>query len=83
MTEKSTNEQKIYDYLIKKYNKAVLTRTQLTYEMDICRSTMDKFILNNENIPPFKRLGKAKNSRVIFNIADVAKFLNDTIKTTV
>ena len=80
--EISTNEQKIYDYLVNKYNKAVLTRTQLTYEMDISRSTMDKFIINNENIPPYKKLGNSKNSRVIFNIADVAKFLNETIKTT-
>lgn len=74
-------EDKLYNYLVKKYNTAVLTKEQMRAELGIARSTLDLYIAKNEGIPPYKKLGNSKNSKVVFNILDVAKFLNNTVST--
>ncbi len=80
--QEQTSEDKLIDYLAKKYDMAVLTKEQLRDELGIAKSTLDLYISKNEGIPPYKKLGNAKNSRVIFHIADVAKFLDNTVATT-
>jgi hypothetical protein len=32
-------------------------------------------------IPRYRKLGKAKNAKVVFSIVDVAEFLSQTIET--
>ena len=78
-----TNEEKLYQYLINKYNKMVLTKLELSKELGVSKSTIDHAVVRNEAVPPFKKMGSSKNARVIFNIADVAKFLDETITTNV
>lgn len=81
MIDKSNAEDKLYKYLLNKYKKMVLTKQELGDELGIGRSTLDLYISKNEGIPPYKKLGSAKNAKVVFGILDVAKFLNNTIST--
>ena len=78
-----TNEEKLYQYLVKKYNKMVLSKLELATELGVSKSTIDHAVSKNEAVPPFKKMGRSKNARVVFNIADVAKFLDETIKTNI
>ena len=76
-----SNQDKIIEHLCKKYDAVVLSKEQMTKELGIHKSTMDKFIAKGYGIPPYKKLGSAKNSKIVFNIVDVAKFLDETIVT--
>ena len=53
----------------------------MAHELGISYSTIDGYIAKGYGIPNYKKLGKAKNAKVVFNIIDVAKFLSETIKT--
>ena len=79
--EEQTSEEKLYNYLAKKYDSVVLSKEQLREELGIGKSTMDRYVCQNVGIPPYKKLGTSKNSKVVFNILDVAKFLDNTIAT--
>jgi predicted DNA-binding transcriptional regulator AlpA len=81
MTDKTTDEEKLYKYLLNKYKKMVISKQELGDELGVGKSTIDLYISKNEGIPPYKKLGKAKNAKVVFNILEVAKFLNNTIAT--
>lgn len=81
MKQEQSKEDKLYDYLSGKYKKAVLTKSELAIELGVGKSTVDQYISKSEGIPPYKKLGTAKNSRVVFNLFDVAKFLANTITT--
>jgi hypothetical protein len=48
--------------------------------MWVSLSTIDLYISKGVNLPNYKKLGNAKNAKLIFNIIDVAEFLTDTIK---
>lgn len=76
-----TSEDNLREYLSKKYNSLVLNKEQLRAELGIGKSTLDLYISKNEGIPPYKKLGSSKNAKLVFNIADVAKFLNNTVST--
>lgn len=81
MKQEQSKEEKLYDYLVGKYKKAVLTKSELAVELGVGKSTIDQYIARAEGLPPYKKLGTAKNSRVVFNLFDVAKFLANTIAT--
>ena len=50
-------------------------------ELGISSSTLDLYISKGTGLPNYKKLGKAKNAKVVFNLIDVAEFLSQTIKT--
>jgi len=79
--KEQTSEDNLREYLSKKYNSLVLNKEQLRAELGIAKSTLDLYISKNEGIPPYKKLGSSKNAKLVFNIADVAKFLNNTVST--
>jgi predicted DNA-binding transcriptional regulator AlpA len=79
--KKETSEDKLREYLSKKYNSLVLNKEQMREELGIAKSTLDLYISKNEGIPPYRKLGSSKNARLVFNIADVAKFLDNTVST--
>lgn len=83
INKEKTKEEKLYEYLVGKYKKAVLTKSELATELGVCNSTIDQYIAKNEGLPPYKKLGTAKNARVVFNLFDVAKFLDSTVATHV
>ncbi|HUH41988.1 MAG TPA: hypothetical protein VLZ29_02620 [Sulfurimonas sp.] len=71
----------LYKYLIKKYKRAVISKTEMADELGISSSTLDLYIAKGTGLPNYKKLGKAKNAKVVFNLFDVADFLANTIKT--
>ncbi len=72
--------QLIYQDLKSRYNKATLTKKELANEFTVSISTIDLYMSKSIGIPNYKKLGNAKNSKVVFNIIDVAEFLSQTIK---
>ena len=77
----NNDEDKLYNYLLSKYKKMVISKQEMAEELGISKSTIDLYISKNEGIPPYKKLGTAKNSKLVFNILDIAKFLNNTVAT--
>ena len=73
--------QLIYQDLKTRYKKATLSKKEMANELGVSTSTLDKYIKDGIGTPNYKKLGKAKNAKVIFNIVDVAMFLAQTIKT--
>jgi len=53
----------------------------MSNELGISNSTLDLYVSKGIGLPNYKKLGTAKNAKVIFNLVDVAKFLSNTIKT--
>ena len=83
MELKFTNFQTelVYQDLKSRYNKATLTKKELANEFTVSTSTIDLYISKGIGIPNYKKLGTAKNAKVVFNIIDVAEYLSQTIKT--
>lgn len=71
----------LYQYLAKKYKRAVISKSEMADELGISSSTLDLYIAKGTGLPNYKKLGKAKNSKVVFSLFDVADFLTNTIKT--
>ena len=72
----------VYQDLKSRYNKATLTKKELAKEFTVSTSTIDLYISKGIGIPNYKKLGTSKNSKVVFNIIDVAEYLSQTIKTS-
>ena len=70
----------IYQDLKSRYKKASLNKRELSNELGVSISTIDLYISKSMGIPNYKKLGNAKNSKVVFNIIDIAEFLADTVK---
>ncbi len=77
-----TSIEVTYAYLQKKYNRTVIGKKELAIELNIAPSTLDLYISKGIGLPRYKKLGTARNSRVIFTLFDIAVFLNsDQIET--
>ena len=71
-----------YSYLKNKYNTSVIGKKELAKELKIAPSTLDLYLSKGIGLPRYKKLGTAKNARVVFNLFDIAVFLNtDQIET--
>lgn len=79
--ELENQREKLYKYLNQKYKRSVINKAEMAFELGISNSTLDLYIAKGIGIPHYKKLGSAKNSKVIFNLLDVADFLTQTIKT--
>ena len=71
-----TSTQATYTYLKSKYNRTVISKKELAIELNISLSTLDLYLSKGMGLPKYKKLGSAKNARVIFNLYDIAIFLN-------
>jgi len=76
----TTKTKIIYDDLKARYKKSVLSKAEMANELGVSISSIDKYMAHCLGVPPYKKLGKAKNAKVVFNIIDVAEFLADTVK---
>lgn len=77
-----TSIEATYSYLKDKYNTSVIGKKEMAEELTIALSTLDLYISKGMGLPKFKKLGSAKNARVVFNLYDIAVFLNsDQIET--
>lgn len=70
----------IYNDLKSRYKKSVLSKAEYANEVGQSVSTVDKRMKDSLGVPPYKKLGSAKNATVVFNIIDVAEYLADTVK---
>ncbi len=75
-----TLKEQIQKDLTSRYRKSVLSKQELAKEMGIGLSTLNKYLGQGLGIPTYKKVGVAKNSRVLFPIPAVADFLSDTIQ---
>ena len=78
---KNPQTELVYQDLKSRYNKASINKKEIANELDVSTSTIDLYISKGVGIPNYKKLGTAKNAKVIFNIIDVAEYLSQTIKT--
>ena len=76
----TTKTKIIYDDLKARYKKSVLSKAEMANELGVSISSIDKYMAHSLGVPPYKKLGSAKNAKVVFNIIDVAEFLADTVK---
>lgn len=76
-----SQQDKIYDELRNKYGRMTISKSEMSSELGISNSTLDLYISKGIGLPNYKKLGTAKNAKVIFNLLDVADFLANTIKT--
>jgi len=75
------HQELIFQQLQTRYKKSTLSKRELANELGVSYSTIDGYISKGYSLPNYKKLGTAKNAKVIFNIVDVAEFLSQTIKT--
>ena len=74
--------EQTYRYLKEKYSRTVIGKKEMAKELNISVSTLDLYISKGVGLPRYKKLGTAKNARVIFNLYDLAVYLNtDKIET--
>lgn len=71
----------IYQDLKTRHQKATLNKKELANEFGVSISTIDLYMQKGMGIPNYKKLGTAKNAKVVFNIIDVAEYLTQTVKT--
>jgi hypothetical protein len=77
-----TSIEATYSYLKNKYNTSVIGKKALAKELNIAPSTLDLYLSKGIGLPRYKKLGTAKNARVVFNLYDIAVFLTtDQIET--
>lgn len=80
-SDEDLQKERLYEYLLKKYKRAVISKVEMANELGISSSTLDLYIAKGTGLPNYKKLGKAKNAKVVFNLLDVADYLTKTIKT--
>jgi len=79
--DREFQREKIYKELRKKYKRMTISKNEMSSELGISNSTLDLYISKGIGLPNYKKLGTAKNAKVIFNLVDVAEFLSNTIIT--
>ncbi len=67
--------------LRERYKKSTLSKKEMANELGISYSGIDNMIAKAYGIPPYKKLGKSRNAKVVFPIIGVADFLSQTIRT--
>lgn len=65
----------ILDVLIKKYNKATLTKSEVAEELGLSLRTIDSMLKTEVVLPKPLKIGASKNAPVRFNIVDIAEFI--------
>jgi len=73
------NTNIIFNSLKEEYN-ITITKKDLAQILSSSISFIDKCIMRGQNIPNFKKLGSSRNTKVIFNLWDVAEFLTTTTR---
>ena len=76
MTVNETIEKNLYA----KYKRQTLSKKELANELGIGLSTLNKYIAQGVGVPNYIKMGTSTNSRVLFNIHDVAEFMSQTVK---
>jgi lambda repressor-like predicted transcriptional regulator len=70
----------IVNDLRQKYGRSVISKKELSKELNIAISTLNNYMAKGYGIPRYRKIGEAKNAKVVFPIIEVAKFLSDTVE---
>lgn len=73
---------KIEKDLSDRYKKSTLTKSELAKELNISVSSINNYIVKNEGIPEYIKVGNGKNGKVLFPIVNVVAYLSNTIKVS-
>lgn len=73
-------DEAVYKELLHKYNKSAITKKELADELSMSEASISAYIVKGHGIPEYRKIGNAKNGKVLFPIASVAKFLSNTIR---
>lgn len=73
--------EKLYKLLREQYKRMTISKSEMANELGIGNSTLNLYISKGIGLPNYKKLGTAKNAKVVFNLMDVADFLSRTTKT--
>lgn len=63
-----------------RYKKSVISKKELSEELDVSTSTLNNYMAKGYGIPRYRKIGDAKNAKVVFPIFEVAKFLSKTVE---
>lgn len=58
-----------------------ISKTEYAKIVHCSVSSVDNYIRHGYGIPNYKKMGNAKNSKVLFSLIDVANYLAKTIET--
>ena len=70
-------DDEIYKYLLTKYNKLMLNKEELAYELGVSVSSINNYIVQGKGIPEYVKSGDAKNSKVSFSIYSIARYISN------
>lgn len=68
-----------FKYLVEKYGTAGLTRQSLANEFTCSLSTVDRRLKEGIGLPSHIRVGGGERARIIFPIAEVARYLDEQL----
>lgn len=66
----------ILQLLFEKYGKLTLTRDEVSRELSISVSYLDKLVVSNQLPIRYHRLGNSQRAKYAFSLNDVADYLN-------
>ena len=73
-------QETILKDLQNRYQKAVLNKKELAYELGVSVSAINIYICQGVSIPEYRKIGDAKNARVVFPIINIASYLSNTVR---
>lgn len=71
----SEEAQFIYDQLRAEGYPLLIDKPQYAKINTISVSSVDNYLERGTNLPNYKKMGAAKNAKVLFNLRDVAEFI--------
>ena len=77
----SSNAEAIYSELREEGYPLLISKKQYSQIVNCSVSSVDNYIREGYGCPDYKKMGKAKNAKVLFSLIDVANYLAQTIKT--
>lgn len=77
----SSNAEAIYSELREEGYPLLISKKQYSEIVNCSVSTVDNYIREGYGCPNYKKMGQAKNAKVLFSLIDVANYLSKTVKT--
>ncbi len=68
-----------FKYLESKYNKASISRAELSKELGVSLSTIDRLLKQGLGLPSYKRIGMGERARIVFPVSSVSTFLDEQL----
>ena len=77
----SSNAEAIYSELREEGFPLLISKKQYSQIVNCSVSSVDNYIREGYGCPDYKKMGSAKNAKVLFSLIDVANYLAQTVKT--